>query len=453
MASGIDFEAWGFQLYILAMSKPDVTEIAYLEPAIYAARLRDQKHLMLLESVMRHEHLGRWSFLMCNPSDVIRVDRSGDSSALEKLRLKLAENKSETLAGLPPFQGGYAGFVSYDFGWQLLGAKRPPDFKPLCPDLIFNRYDTVISFDHMQERAFIVGPDAAALEKLLKRKPVASGDFVISGWQSNFTREAYEKAVAEIVEYILAGDIFQANMTQCFSSLIPHGFDAFAFYQNLRKQNPAPFASYLNFGDVQIVSSSPERLISSDGAHVQARPIKGTRRRDVDTALDAALIAELQASAKDRAENVMIVDLLRNDLSRIGKLGSVKVPVLCGLESYANVHHLVSVVEAELRDGLTSIDVLNAVFPGGSITGAPKIRAMEIIAELENQARGIYCGSIGYLGFNGACDFNIAIRTALFSGGKGYVQGGGGITARSNPAEEYEESLTKISRLMKASTP
>jgi para-aminobenzoate synthetase component I len=165
------------------------------------------------------------------------------------------------------------------------------------------------------------------------------------------------------------------------------------------------------------------------------------------------MIAELQASRKDRAENVMIVDLLRNDLSRVAKPGTVKVPELCELETYANVHHLVSVVEADAKESLTSLDVLNAVFPGGSITGAPKIRAMEIIAEMEQQARGIYCGSIGYLGFNGACDFNIAIRTALFSGGKAYVQGGGGITARSNPTEEYEESLTKISRLMKAFQP
>ncbi len=429
---------------MLQHAKPAITEIAYLEPALYAARLRDQSHVMLMESVMRHEHLGRWSFLMCNPSETL-IDVSPDL-----LRVRLAENFQTSLPGLPPFQGGYAGFVSYDFGWQLQGAKHQPHFQPLCPNLWMNRYETVIGFDHMQERAFIVGPDAEKYERLIKRKPAVSGRFEITNWHSNFTRETYEATVAKIVEYILAGDIFQANLTQCFSSKIPEDFDSFALYQNLRRQNPATFASYLDFGGIQIASSSPERLIKSDGKQLEARPIKGTRPRAADPAQDAAMIAELQASRKDRAENVMIVDLLRNDLSRIAKPGTVKVPVLCGLESYANVHHLVSVVEAEARQGKTSIDVLNAVFPGGSITGAPKIRAMEIIAELEKQARGIYCGSIGYLGFDGACDFNIAIRTALFSNGKAYVQGGGGITARSKPAEEYDESLTKISRVMKA---
>jgi len=438
---------------MLQRLKPDVTEIAYLEPALYAARLRDQKHLILMESVMRHEHLGRWSFLACNPSETVRVERGQDLQALTVLQNRLADSHRETLPGLPPFQGGYAGFVSYDYGWQLLGGKHKPGFEPLCPDMIFNRYDSVISFDHMQERAYIVGPDASELERLLRRKPQASGRFAISNWQSNFTREAYEQAVAKTINYILAGDIFQANITQCFSGDIPDGFDAFALYQNLRQQNPATFASYLNFGDVQIASSSPERLINSDGKKLQSRPIKGTRPRHDDPSRDAEMIAELQASRKDRAENVMIVDLLRNDLSRIAKPGTVKVPVLCGLESYANVHHLVSVVQAEAREGQTSVDVLNAVFPGGSITGAPKIRAMEIIAELEQQARGIYCGSIGYFGFNGTCDFNIAIRTALFANGKAYMQGGGGITARSNPAEEYDESLTKISRVMKAFAP
>jgi len=427
---------------------PEVTEIAYLEPALYAARLRDQKHLMLMESVQRHEHLGRWSFLACNPSETLR-----GQGALESMRRNLKANTVEPLPGLPPFQGGYAGFISYDAGWAFQGAKHPPHFKPLCQDMIFHRYDTVISFDHMQERAYVIGPDPTRIEKLLKRKPQPIGSHVIESWQSNFTRAAYEAAIARTVEYILAGDIFQANITQCFSAPIPEAFDAFAFYQTLRAKNPATFAAFLDFGDVKVASSSPERLVKKARAHLEARPIKGTRRRDADPARDAALIAELQSSRKDRAENVMIVDLLRNDLSRIAKSGSVKVPVLCGLESYANVHHLVSVVEAEARDAIDSIDLLHAVFPGGSITGAPKIRAMEVIAELEQQSRGLYCGSIGYLSFNGNADFNISIRTALFTNETAYVQGGGGITARSNPAAEYDESLIKISRIMEAFQP
>ena len=427
---------------------PDVTEVAYLEPSLYAARLRDQQNLTLLESVMRHEHLGRWSFLACNPSETLL-----GLEGLAVMRDSLAANATRTLPGFPPFQGGYAGFITYDAGWAFQGAKHPPNFKPLCPDLIFHRYDTVIGFDHMQERAFIIGPDATRLEKLLKRKAPPTGSHSIENWHSNFTRPAYETAVARTVEYILAGDIFQANITQCFSTDVPQDFDAFAFYQTLRDSNPATFAAFLDYGDVKVASSSPERLVKMEGLHLEARPIKGTRKRDANAAHDAALIAELQSSRKDRAENVMIVDLLRNDLSRIAKPGSVKVPVLCGLESYANVHHLVSVVEAEARDGLDAIELLHAVFPGGSITGAPKIRAMEVIAELEQQARGLYCGSIGWLGFNGNADFNITIRTALFADGKAYVQGGGGITARSQPAAEYEESLTKIARIMEAFRP
>jgi len=439
-----------FQSYIGAMltrpaSTPPVTEIAYLEPALMAARLRDQRHLTLLETVMRQEHLGRWSFLACNPGE--------SASTLEEVQRDLRAHRVESLPGLPPFQGGWAGFISYDAGWAFQGAKHPPNFKPLCPDMIFHRYDTVIGFDHLQERAFIIGPDAAKLERLLRRKALPKGDYVIESWQSNFTRDEYEAAIAKTVDYILAGDIFQANITQCFSADVPQDFDAFAFYQTLRAKNPATFSAFLDYGDVKVASSSPERLVKMEGRHLEARPIKGTRKRDPDPARDAALIAELQSSRKDRAENVMIVDLLRNDLSRIAKPGTVKVPVLCGLESYANVHHLVSVVEAEARDGLDAVDLLRNIFPGGSITGAPKIRAMEIIAELEKQARGLYCGSIGWLGFNGAADFNITIRTALFSGGKAYVQGGGGITARSQPAAEYEESLTKISRIMEAFRP
>ncbi|MFO1032592.1 MAG: anthranilate synthase component I family protein [Hyphomicrobiales bacterium] len=255
------------------------------------------------------------------------------------------------------------------------------------------------------------------------------------------------------MEDILASDIFQANITQIFSAPEPQGFDAFALYKRLREKNPATFAALCDYESLKIISSSPERLVRCDGRLAEARPIKGTRKRFADPSQDAAARAELQASRKDRAENVMIVDLLRNDLSRVSEPGTVQVPVLCGLESYANVHHLVSVVEGALRSGLDNIDLLQALFPGGSITGAPKIRAMEIIAEREQAPRGVYCGAIGYFGFSGHCDFNIAIRTVQVAGGTVRVQGGGGITARSRPSEEYEESLTKIARIMEAFAP
>jgi para-aminobenzoate synthetase component 1 len=322
--------------------------------------------------------------------------------------------------------------------------------------MMLHFYDTVIAFDHMQERAWIIAQDAGKadhVETLLSAKPAATGSHAITGWASNFACENYKSAVARTIEYILAGDIFQANITQCFKAAIPENFDAMAFYLRLRALNPATFAAFLDYGDIQITSSSPERLLNFDGKTVEARPIKGTRRRDADAARDAALVAELAASRKDRAENVMIVDLLRNDLSRVCSPGSVRVPVLCGLESYASVHHLTSVITGELREGKTMGDLIAAAFPGGSVTGAPKIRAMEVIAEIEQAPRGVYCGSIGYIGLSGHADLNIVIRTAMFTKGVARVQGGGGITARSNPAAEYDESLTKVKRIMEAFQP
>jgi para-aminobenzoate synthetase component 1 len=446
------------------MREPHAREIVCLEPSALALRLKGQRHLTLLESVMRSEHLGRYSFLACNPAATIEVNARGTffngvpraKSALTLIDRLVSDNRQRHLTGLPPFQGGLAGYISYDYGRRLEPHAKIPDFTPVCPDMILHHYDCVAAFDHMQERAWIISetPERAdEMEELLRHRPKVTGGHAIEGWQSNFTREDYEKAIARTVELILAGDIFQANITQMFSAPIPPGFDPLGFYRVLRSKNPATFAAYMDYGSIQIASSSPERLLRYDGTTVEARPIKGTRRRDSDPVRDANLIADLTASRKDRAENVMIVDLLRNDLSRVSKPGTVKVPMLCGLETYANVHHLVSVITSELKDGHGVGDLIGATFPGGSITGAPKIRAMEIIAEIEQVPRGVYCGSIGYIGFNGRTDFNIAIRTAQFADGVARVQGGGGITARSNPAAEYEESLTKIKRIMEAFKP
>lgn len=473
IASGIGLDLAPFQPYIGSFSTmkhdvigspPHVREIVYGEPARLARRLRGTRHLTLLESVLHQEHLGRYSFLACEPSATLTVrkgvaDIDGETQAeppLAVLDRLLAAGQRPHVQGLPPFQGGLAGFISYEFGGRLEPKARISAFPPLVPDLLLHRYDTVIGFDHLQERAWIIAgteTDADRLEGLLRREPAPLGSHAVSGFASNFDRAGYEAAIARTVDYILAGDIFQANITQTLSASLPEEFDAFAFYLRLRERNPATFAAFLDYGDIQIASSSPERLLSCDGTTVEARPIKGTRRRDCDPARDAALVAELSSSRKDRAENVMIVDLLRNDLSKVCAPGSVRVPVLCGLESYANVHHLVSVVTGELAMGRTAGDVVAAAFPGGSITGAPKVRAMEVIGEIEAVPRGAYCGSIGYFGFNGHCDLNIAIRTAQFTGGMARVQGGGGITARSQPAAEYDESMTKIARLMDAFAP
>ena len=437
---------------------PYVREIVYAEPFSLARRLKGQRALTLLESVQRHEHLGRYSFLAVNPSCSI-VAKAGEHASeevLSRIRSILSAKSRAHVSGLPPFQGGLAGFISYDFGRLLEPKAKIAAHEALAPDLMLHAFDTVVSFDHMQERAWIVAEsesEADALDVLLTQKPALLGSHLADAFHSVVTQQDYEAAVGKTVEYILAGDIFQANITQCHAARVHADFDIYGFYKILRMRNPATFQALLDYDEVKVISSSPERLIKYDGRTAEARPIKGTRRRDDDASRDATLVAELLASRKDRAENVMIVDLLRNDLSRVSKPGTVRVPMLCGLESYANVHHLVSVVTGELRDGLDQVDLVQAVFPGGSITGAPKFRAMEIIDELEGQGRGIYCGSIGYLGYNGHCDLNIAIRTVQIADGLARVQGGGGITARSYPPHEYDESMVKVKRIMESFGP
>jgi para-aminobenzoate synthetase component I len=440
---------------------PVFTEIVYGEPFAMARRLKGERALTLFESAQRHEHLGRYSFLAVNPRHSLVV-RQGvaflDGVVQQEMPFQVLQNHLEqrplqSLAGLPPFQGGWAGYISYDYGRMMEPKARIPDFPPICPDMVFHLFETVIAIDHLQERAWIIGPSdvaVAELETLLRQKQQGLGPPVYAAFKTTISRATHEENVERTVEYILAGDIFQANITQTLQCDAPPDFDAFQLYRQLRDKNPAPFAALIDDEEVKIISSSPERLIRFDGQLAEARPIKGTRKRDDDPAKDQALIDELVASRKDRAENVMIVDLLRNDLSIVSKPGTVMVPVLCGLETYANVHHLVSVVQGELREGVSAVDLVKAVFPGGSITGAPKVRAMEISAELEQAPRGVYCGAMGYFGFNGTCDFNIAIRTVQVADGVMRMQGGGGITARSDASAEYEESLVKVQRILEA---
>jgi para-aminobenzoate synthetase component 1 len=267
---------------------------------------------------------------------------------------------------------------------------------------------------------------------------------------TNFTRGRYEAAVQRVIDYIHAGDIFQANLSQRFSAALPAALEPYDLYRRLRARNPASFAAFLKLGDVTIASASPERFLRLKEGQVETRPIKGTRPRGATPEEDRALAAALCASEKDRAENVMIVDLLRNDLSRVCRDGTVEVPALCALQTLPTVFHLVSTVTAALRPGMAATDLIAACFPGGSITGAPKIRAMEIIAELEPTRRGPYCGSIGYIGFDGSMDTSITIRTYALRGRQVTFQAGGGIVADSRPAEEYEETLAKARALIGA---
>jgi para-aminobenzoate synthetase component I len=448
-----------------AIDEPLWREFAYGDPALLLRRFAGLKDLTFLDSALQQGELGRYSYLAADPFETFTLaEGESGEAALARLDRRLKRWKLERVAGLPPFQGGFAGYFAYEFARLLephVMAKTPaPDIAPVT----FHAYDTIVAFDHQTRQCWLIStgfPEtdpqariARAEERLAELEslclaPVAelSGDTAIGGWQSNFSRNAYEAAVQRTIDYVLAGDIFQANISQRFTAAMPVDFNPLAHYLALRARNPATFGAFLDYGTVKIASSSPERLISFDGVTAEARPIKGTRRRDPDASIDAELKAELLASRKDRAENVMIVDLLRNDLSRVCEPGSVQVPVLCGLESYASVHHLTSVVTGRLSPGRSRGDLIAACFPGGSITGAPKIRAQEIIAEIEQAPRNIYCGSIGFLSFTGHMDLNIAIRTVLFHDGRASFQGGGGITAKSRPADEYEETLAKVNRI------
>jgi para-aminobenzoate synthetase component 1 len=387
------------------------------------------------------------------------------------LRACLAPYRIEPAPDAPGFTGGAIGYFAYDLGARLERVAAPARRAGQCDDIAFNLYDTILSIDHAAGSCRLMAtgfperePEARQARAqarlalfaqcLSAARPTpehaAQGPLA---WHSNFTKSAYEAAVERVRDYIRAGDIYQANIAQRFSADLPPGFDAFSLYRRLRATNPATFGAYLAFEDLRVASSSPERFLKLAGRAIETRPIKGTVRRVADPAEDARLGAALQADPKERAENIMIVDLLRNDLSRICEPHSVRVPVLCGLESYASVHHLVSVVTGTLKDGMDAIDLIGATFPGGSITGAPKLRAMDIITEIEGDARELYCGAIGAIGFDGGLDTSIAIRTVVMDGRTAVLQAGGGVTLLSDPAREYEETLTKAARVFQAFEP
>jgi len=444
-----------------------VVEIEYRDPADAADTLRHLPFLTFFDSASPDKRLGRYSFVAADPFTHLRQDHAGPEW-VSRLKGELSACRIPTLPGLPPFQGGAAGLLSYELGASLERLPKAPADDLGFPDLSLGFYDVVVAFDSLERRGWIVStglPESEGkardrraiergswLEALLTRPPATSGTGRISleEWSSNFTPTAYERAVRTVVERILAGDIFQANIAQRFTAPVPDNFDHFGFYRRLRTVNPAPFAAFLDHGDLVVASASPERFLRVEGGHVEARPIKGTRPRSSDPVVDLLQAQALTESRKDRAENTMIVDLLRNDLSKVCVPGSVQVPQLCGLESFASVHHLVSAVVGRLAKGRDAVDLLAGAFPGGSVTGAPKVRAMEIITEIEGHARGPYCGAIGYIGFDGTMDLNIVIRTASFRNGTCAVQAGGGIVTASDPAAEYQETLDKASRVFDA---
>ncbi|MFG1375286.1 aminodeoxychorismate synthase component I [Xanthobacter autotrophicus] len=460
-----------------------IVEIPYRDPFAALHAFADAPYCAFLDSAAEGDARARWSYLGADPfqvitsaADGVRVDgRIVPGNPFDVLAQSLAKNAiaANAVPAEPspvPFRGGAMGYLGYELGRHLERLPAPRPANPAVPELVLGLYDTVLAFDRLERRAFIVStgrPEhgaaaqdramarAAAVRRRLDTAPATAPepDFSLTGrFVPEQPRAQVEASIARVIEYIRAGDIFQANLTQQMRAALPPGLSDLTLYARLRALSPSPFAAFLRAGpDLSVLSASPERFLSLDpDGRVETRPIKGTRRRSPDPQEDARLAAALLASEKDRAENLMIVDLLRNDLSRVCQVGSVKVPALCALETFASVHHLVSVVEGRLKEGLGPVDLLTACFPGGSITGAPKIRAMEIIHELEPVPRGVYCGSVCWIGFDGAMDSSIVIRTITRAGETLLAQAGGGIVADSDPVDEYEESLVKLSPMLRA---
>ncbi len=360
-----------------------------------------------------------------------------------------------------PFAGGAVGYFAYDLGRRVekIIDKNAPEN---MPEMMIGLYDWAVVVNHKKKKTILIshGFSEETKQKWLTLthlfqdviEPSPSTFTVNSETQSNFTEASYYDAFDKIKNYIQSGDCYQVNLAQRFSAQVSG--DSWLAYKKLREISPAPFMAYMQLpnnqnGCLQVLSNSPERFVQVIGSHVETRPIKGTRPRAEDLKQDLAYANELQASKKDQAENLMIVDLLRNDIGKSCETGSVKVEQLFQLQSFANVHHLVSIVTAKLKQSATAIDLLRGCFPGGSITGAPKIRSMEIIEELEPNRRGIYCGAIGYIGFDGKMDTNIAIRTAVINNKTLSYYAGGGIVADSSGTKEYLETLDKASTMIK----
>lgn len=461
--------------------KPIIKEYQSLcsAEAIYAL-FAHEDNSVFLDSAIDVEGLGRYSFIARDPflvfsskdqeTSIQEHDKRTiiEGNPFEELKRLLNLYQTEKIADQPPLLGGIIGYFGYDLAYLLeprVAGCSQDDLE--IPDCCLGFYDTVIIFDHHTDKITIASTgfpeinEQARLARAIERmddlvkiiaaavrlpepqKPVPDGLL-----RANFTYKNYCEMIDQALDYIAAGDIFQVNLSQRFEAqLTAHPFQV---YRYLRKINPAPFAAYLNFGELIVASASPERYLLVADRYVETRPIKGTRPRGQDEASDEQYRQELLNSEKDKAELVMIIDLERNDLGKVCEYGSVKVPDLIRLEEYATVFHLVSTVVGKIAAKHDIVDLIAASFPGGSITGAPKVRAMEIIDELEPIRRGLYTGSIGYIDFNGDADLNIVIRTMVMKQGKAFFQVGGGIVADSIAEQEYAETLTKAKALIQA---
>jgi anthranilate synthase component I len=451
-----------------------------------SAFLRIAEHsdyAFLLESVEGGEHVGRYSFLGKDPFVMLRardgktiVERAGVTTEkaeefVDVLRRMMADFSSPFVPELPRFTGGAVGYFSYDTAAWFEPVTLQSDGQPdpaLQDEAGFMIFDTVLAFDHVQHRILIIAnaritPDDDLealyqfactkidfLERELRRDfshplPRPGRDIDV---RSNVPRARFLEMVKTAKEYIAAGDIYQVVLSQRFEAQITA--DPFTVYRALRHVNPSPYMYFLRMGKVSIVGSSPEMLVRVEGGMAQTHPIAGTRPRGKTDDEDTRLAEELKRNEKERSEHVMLVDLGRNDLGRVSQFGTVRVPQFMGLEKYSHVMHLVSIVEGKLADDQDRLDALVACFPAGTVSGAPKVRAMEIIAELEPDRRGIYAGAVGYLDFAGNLDFCITIRTLVITGDRAMVQAGAGIVADSNPSAEYQETQDKARALIRA---
>lgn len=426
---------------------------------------KDQKNAVFLDSSLRNDY-GHYSIIGLYPYlELVNQDRftiNGEISEKcfeEYVKSYMQEHREENNTGLPIVSGAI-GYFSYDYGLEQAGIKLQHQSEVDIPACILCFYDVFIIEDHKEAALFLVanGKGADSCERLdeIKKRIVAVSDEAHSispdlgkpDIQSNFQPKDYLKAIDRMIDYINEGDIYIANMTQQLK--ITTSKDPYAFFKRLRKINPSPFGGYFNYETFQVISASPERFLRMRDRHVVTRPIKGTRKRGSTLDEDLALRVELENSAKDKSELLMIVDLERNDLNKVCVPGTVAVTELFAVETYATVFHLVANVEGRLQEGLTTMDLIAAAFPGGSITGAPKQRAMELIDQLEHSRRNLYTGSMGYLSLDGNCDFNIVIRSVVFQNGTYYLGVGGGITCESDREFEYEETLQKAKAILEA---
>jgi len=456
-----------------------ICKTGWVSPVSVFNQVKEREGLIWLDSGMDHAGMGRWSYLMWEPFAVIKGSKdnytsveNGESTPVigdpfkAVARFMARRGVSGDKKEWPSFTGGVAGF----FGYDLLSHCEPSTIltktdKAEEGDIWLGFYERVIAFDNETKKTYLIaniqtgqnpGPKLDELELIvnksrdLKRPAIKKTGGSKIKLNSNFSKNNYFAAIDRIRRYIEQGDCYQVNIAQRFSA--KGMFDPRELYLRLRSINPAPFSAYLDTGSAQILSSSPERFIRLRDGHAQTRPIKGTRPRGLNEQEDTRLIEELIKSGKDRAENVMIVDLLRNDLSKACVPHSVKVSQLCAIEKFPTVSHLVSSVEGKVKPGYGALDLLRLAFPGGSVTGAPKIRAMEIIDELEPDPRGVYCGAIGYIGFNGSMDTSVVIRTIICLAGMVKFHSGGGITYLSRQDEEYDETMDKAKALIEAVT-